>query len=108
MFDESPTVETIARIGHAYRRFGTTGFLPTLISDDLAVIDAAMRKIVDTPELPLPVAIALASTSLAPFLGLSGERGRIARGLAAELVLLDGGLRVRETWIAGVVAGGQA
>jgi N-acetylglucosamine-6-phosphate deacetylase len=43
LFNDSPTVETIAAIGAAHRPFGTTGFLPTLISDDLAVVDTAMR-----------------------------------------------------------------
>lgn len=43
LFNDAPTVETIAAIGAAHRRFGTTGFLPTLISDDLAVVDQAMR-----------------------------------------------------------------
>ncbi len=43
LFNDAPTVETIAAIGAAHRRFGTTGFLPTLISDDLEVVDRAMR-----------------------------------------------------------------
>ncbi|NGM52689.1 N-acetylglucosamine-6-phosphate deacetylase, partial [Caulobacter sp. 602-2] len=43
LFNDAPTVETIAAIGAAHRPFGTTGFLPTLISDDLDVVDAAMR-----------------------------------------------------------------
>ena len=38
LFNDAPTVETIRRIGAAHARFGTTGFLPTLISDDLAVV----------------------------------------------------------------------
>ena len=38
LFNDSPTAQTIARIGAAHRRFGTTGFLPTLISDDLATV----------------------------------------------------------------------
>ena len=38
LFNDDPSVETIATIGRAHRRFGTTGFLPTLISDDLDVI----------------------------------------------------------------------
>jgi len=42
LFNDAPTVETIARIGVAHARFGTTGFLPTLISDDLAVMRAAI------------------------------------------------------------------
>ncbi len=41
LFNGAPTAETIEAIGQAHRRFGTTGFLPTLISDDLlAVADA--------------------------------------------------------------------
>ena len=42
LFNDAPTVETIRRIGAAHRRFGTTGFLPTLISDDVAVMRAAL------------------------------------------------------------------
>jgi N-acetylglucosamine-6-phosphate deacetylase len=42
LFNDDPSVETIAAIGEAHRRFGTTGFLPTLISDDNAKIAAAM------------------------------------------------------------------
>ncbi len=43
LFNDSPTVEAIAAIGAAHRPYGTTGFLPTLISDDLSVVDRAMR-----------------------------------------------------------------
>ncbi len=32
LFNEAPSVETIARIGAAHRAFGTTGFLPTYIT----------------------------------------------------------------------------
>jgi N-acetylglucosamine-6-phosphate deacetylase len=42
LFNDDPSVETIAAIGAAHRRFGTTGFLPTLISDDSEKIEAAM------------------------------------------------------------------
>lgn len=38
LFNDRPTVEGIAAIAAAHRRFGTTGFLPTLISDDLDVV----------------------------------------------------------------------
>jgi len=38
LFNDHPTAETIATIARAHRRFGTTGFLPTLISDDLDVV----------------------------------------------------------------------
>jgi N-acetylglucosamine-6-phosphate deacetylase len=49
LFNADPSVESIRAIGAAHRRFGTTGFLPTLISDDLHVvekgIDAVSRAI---------------------------------------------------------------
>ena len=45
LFNEAPTVETIRRIGAAHRRYGATGFLPTLISDDLAVMRAALLAV---------------------------------------------------------------
>ena len=37
LFNDAPSVEAIRAIGAAHRRFGTTGFLPTLISEDLDV-----------------------------------------------------------------------
>jgi N-acetylglucosamine-6-phosphate deacetylase len=45
LFNDHPTVEGIAAIGQAHRRFGTTGFLPTLISDDLETVDRAIRAV---------------------------------------------------------------
>jgi N-acetylglucosamine-6-phosphate deacetylase len=45
LFNDAPTVETIATIGAAHRRFGTTGFLPTLISDDLATVRAGVTAV---------------------------------------------------------------
>jgi N-acetylglucosamine-6-phosphate deacetylase len=50
LFNDAPTLDGIAAIGAAHRRFGTTGFLPTLISDDLEVIRraiAAVEKAID-------------------------------------------------------------
>lgn len=49
LFNDAPGVEAIRAIGAAHRRFGTTGFLPTLISD-------RMDK--------MPVAIAAADAAL--------------------------------------------
>src|SRR3954451_23110284 len=43
LFNDDPTVDTIAAIGRAHRHFGTTGFLPTLISDDVGKIAAALN-----------------------------------------------------------------
>jgi N-acetylglucosamine-6-phosphate deacetylase len=45
LFNDAPTVESIRAIGAAHRRFGTTGFLPTLISDDLSVIAEAIASV---------------------------------------------------------------
>jgi N-acetylglucosamine-6-phosphate deacetylase len=54
LFNDAPTVETIAAIGAAHRPYGTTGFLPTLISDDLAVVDRAMRAAEDAIQAGVP------------------------------------------------------
>jgi N-acetylglucosamine-6-phosphate deacetylase len=51
LFNDSPSVDAIRAIGRAHRRFGTTGFLPTLISDDLEVVAraiAAVRSAIDS------------------------------------------------------------
>jgi N-acetylglucosamine-6-phosphate deacetylase len=45
LFNEAPTVETIRRIGAAHRRYGTTGFLPTLISDRVEVMREALAAV---------------------------------------------------------------
>lgn len=45
LFNDDPSPGCIAAIGAAHRRFGTTGFLPTLISDDLDVIDRAVDAV---------------------------------------------------------------
>jgi N-acetylglucosamine-6-phosphate deacetylase len=45
LFNDDPSVETVAAIGAAHRQFGTTGFLPTLISDDAAKIAGAMDAV---------------------------------------------------------------
>jgi N-acetylglucosamine-6-phosphate deacetylase len=45
LFNDARSVDAIRRIGAAHRRFGTTGFLPTLISDDLGIVEEAMRAV---------------------------------------------------------------
>lgn len=51
LLNDTPTVEGVRAIAEAHRRFGTTGLLPTLISDDLdkvasaiAAVDAAIAQ----------------------------------------------------------------
>lgn len=43
LFNNSPDVATLRTLAQAHRRFGTTGLLPTLISDDVQV----MRRAID-------------------------------------------------------------
>ena len=43
LFNNDTSVEAIASIGRAHRTFGTTGFLPTLISDDAEVMAQAIE-----------------------------------------------------------------
>jgi N-acetylglucosamine-6-phosphate deacetylase len=45
LFNDDPSLESIRAIGAAHRRFGTTGFLPTLISDDLNTIGRAIAAV---------------------------------------------------------------
>ena len=45
LFNAEPSVDAIRAIGKAHRRFGTTGFLPTLISDDLDVVARALEAV---------------------------------------------------------------
>ncbi len=45
LFNDSPEVAGVRTIGVAHSRFGTTGFLPTLISDDLETLGKAIRAV---------------------------------------------------------------
>jgi len=45
LFNNAPTVEAIALIAAAHRRFGTTALLPTLISDDVEVMREAIAAV---------------------------------------------------------------
>jgi N-acetylglucosamine-6-phosphate deacetylase len=45
LFNDDPSIASIEAIGRAHRGFGTTGFLPTLISDDLDVVARAIEAV---------------------------------------------------------------
>jgi N-acetylglucosamine-6-phosphate deacetylase len=45
LFNDQPSVDGIRAIGAAHRRFGTTGFLPTLISDSPGKMRAAVAAV---------------------------------------------------------------
>jgi N-acetylglucosamine-6-phosphate deacetylase len=75
----------------------------TLAGSDLDMI-GAVRNAVSMLGLSLEDAVSIASATPAAFLGLADERGVIRAGQAADLVLLDDALNVRETWIDGVAS----
>jgi N-acetylglucosamine-6-phosphate deacetylase len=54
LFGDSPSVETLRTIARAHARFGTTGFLPTLISGDLGQIRAAIAAVEAAMEAGVP------------------------------------------------------
>jgi N-acetylglucosamine-6-phosphate deacetylase len=45
LFNDAPSVESIRAIGAAHRHFGTTAFLPTLISADLDIVAHAIAAV---------------------------------------------------------------
>jgi len=54
LFNASPDVDTIRRIAAAHRRFGTTTLLPTLISDDWAVMQKAAAAVTQALQAGTP------------------------------------------------------
>jgi N-acetylglucosamine-6-phosphate deacetylase len=54
LFNDAPTLEAIATIGAAHRAYGTTGFLPTLISDDLSTVAKAIAAVDAAIEAGVP------------------------------------------------------
>ena len=59
LFNDDPSVETIAAMAAAHRRFGTTGLLPTLISDDFSVIGRAITAVDEAIDSGLPGVIGI-------------------------------------------------
>ncbi len=54
LLNDSTTVDGVRRIAEAHRRFGTTGLLPTLISDDVGVMANAIAAVRDAIEAGVP------------------------------------------------------
>lgn len=54
LFNDVPTVDAIRTIGEAHAKFGTTGFLPTLISDDADVMAKAIDAVNDAVAQGVP------------------------------------------------------
>ena len=56
---------------------------------------------VEQGRVSLEIAVAMASATPATFLGLA-DRGSIAVGQAADLLLADDALNIQTSWIAGI------
>lgn len=54
LLNDSPTVEGIRAIAEAHRQYGTTGMLPTLISDDLDVVAQTIAAVDAAIEAGVP------------------------------------------------------
>ncbi|MEI6459622.1 MAG: N-acetylglucosamine-6-phosphate deacetylase [Pseudomonadota bacterium] len=72
LLNETPTVAGIAAIAAAHRRFGVTGLLPTLISDELAVVEQAVAAITAAIRIGVPGVLGMHIEG--PFLA-DGRRG---------------------------------
>ncbi len=99
LFNDDPSPETIRAIGAAHRQFGTTGFLPTLISDDLDTIGQAIAAVQSSLDAGLPGALGIHIEG--PFLNWA-RRGvhdpkhlrRLDNGVISMLCSLRGGRTV--------------
>lgn len=121
LFNETPTVEALASIAAAHRKFGTTGMLPTLITDTPEVMRAALKAVNDAIDQGVPgiLGIHVEGPFLAParkgihdarlfrlpehedVLALTaGNRGVVMLTLAPEQVPMD---TIRQFSQAGVV-----
>ncbi len=72
LFNDHPSVDGIKAIATAHRRYGTTGLLPTLISDDLAVVAKAIAAVDTAIDQNVPGIIGIHIEG--PFLN-AGKRG---------------------------------
>ncbi|MGH8041439.1 MAG: N-acetylglucosamine-6-phosphate deacetylase [Rudaea sp.] len=68
LFNDAPSVDGIRRIATAHRRFGTTGLLPTLISDNAGAMRTAIDAVREAIRLQVPgvLGIHLEGPFLAP------------------------------------------
>jgi N-acetylglucosamine-6-phosphate deacetylase len=98
LFNDDPSLESIRAIGAAHRRFGTTGFMPTLISDDLDTIARAIAAVQSALDVGMPGVLGIHIEG--PFLN-SARRGvhdsKHLRTLDAGLMSLLGRLRAGRT-----------
>ena len=76
----------------------------SVLAGSILEMDQALRNLVDITGCPLGEAIETMTTTPAKLLGLDGERGMIAPGFVADMVLLSPDLRVQTTIASGEIA----
>lgn len=97
LFNNAPNVDALRRIGEAHRQFGTTGFLPTLISDDADVMREAIAATRAAIEAGVPgvLGIHLEGPYLAPARKGTHDAGKFRVPDQAEIAMaasLDNGV----------------
>lgn len=97
LFNNSPDVATLRTLARAHRRFGTTGLLPTLISDDVQVMRAAIAAVRQAiiEGVPGVLGIHLEGPYIAPARKGTHDAGKFRVPDAAEIALaasLDNGV----------------
>ena len=91
-------VEAIVQDGVAMMA-DMTGF-----AGSITPVDQMVRNVVRMLDLPAQAALAMVTHTPAVVLGIDGQKGSIAPGMDADLVVLDAGLNVRQTIVGGQVA----
>lgn len=74
------------------------------LAGSIVSLDQAVRNLIDLAGATLAEALATVTTTPARLLGIADQRGRVAPGYIADLVLLSPELRVQTTFVAGQVA----
>ena len=54
LFNQSPTLGTLKKIGKAHQQFGTTGWLPTLVTDSIEQMCKAANAVAEAIEKKIP------------------------------------------------------
>ena len=67
------------------------------LAGSVAPIDQALRNLITYTQCTLPEALATVTTTPASLLGIADQRGRLAPGLVADMVLLSPNLEVQVT-----------
>ena len=100
LFNDDPSVTTIRTMAAAHRRFGTTGFLPTLISDDLSVVACAIDAVRDaiTSKVPGVIGVHLEGPFLNEARKGTHDAGKF-RHLDDDAVMLLSSLNIGRTLV---------